>query len=273
MGYEYIDLEKQGRLAFVTLNRPEKLNALSVAMQEEIVAAVREIEADPTVRVSIIKGAGRAFSAGYDIEPGGSVARRERTVIQDQRRLEDVAGRWLTLWDCSKPVIAQVHGLCLAGGTDLALLCDVVVAAEDARIGHPGVRGIGTPLAQTWAYLIGPMRSKMLMLTGDAITGRQAAEWGLAALAAPADRLDEEVRRLAGRMAAVPSDISYFNKKLINHVLEQMGFKDSVMAACRFDAMSHVTPTVVEFWDKVNTLGLKAGLKWRDRDFEESPHD
>ncbi len=269
MAFNCLILEKQDRIASITLNRPDKLNALSIELQEELVQALKEVESDTDVRVAIIKGAGRAFSAGYDIEPGGTVAYRERTILADRSRLEAVAARWLSLWECSKPVIAQVHGLCLAGGTDMALLADVVVAAEDAKIGHPGVRGIGTQLTQMWAYLVGPMRAKMLMLTGDTITGKQAAEWGLVAAAVPPERLEEEVLRLARRMAAIPVELLSINKLVINRVLENMGLKQSIRSACELDSISHFTPPVKEFWEILNSQGLKAALKWRDRDFED----
>jgi enoyl-CoA hydratase len=197
------------------------------------------------------------------------VAYRERTILADKHRLEAIAARWLSLWECSKPVIAQVHGMCLAGGTDMALLADVVIAAEDAQIGHPGVRGIGTPLTQMWAYLIGPMRAKMLMLTGDTISGKQAADWGLVAKAVPSDQLETEALRLARRMAAIPVELLSINKTLVNRVIENMGLRQSIQNACELDSMSHFTPPVQEFWEILNTQGLKAALKWRDRDFED----
>jgi len=269
MDFNCLIFEKQERLAFIVLNRPEKLNALSVELQEEIVRALKEVESDPDVRVAIIKGAGRAFSAGYDIEPGGTVAYRERTILADKARLEAVAARWLSLWECRKPVIGQVHGMCLAGGTDMVLLADVVIAAEDAQIGHPGVRGIGTPLTQMWAYLVGPMRAKMLMLTGDTISGKQAAEWGLVAKAVPSDQLEDEVLKLAHRMAAIPVELLSINKTAINRVLENMGLKQSIRNACELDSISHFTPPVKEFWEILNAQGIKAALKWRDRDFKD----
>jgi enoyl-CoA hydratase len=273
MTFENIIVENKGRLAKIVLNRPEKMNALSVGMQKEIVRAVQAMEADSEIRVIIIKGAGRAFSSGYDIDPGGTVANRQGTILEDRKRLEDVAGRWLMLWDCQKPIIVQVHGLCLAGGTDLALLADVVIASEDAQIGHPGVRGIGTPLTQMWTYLIGPMRAKMLLLTGDTISGRQAADWGLVAKAVPDDQLEGEVWRLAGRMAAIPLDLLSVNKFAANRALEVMGLRQCIRAACELDSISHFTPTVKRFWEIVNAEGLKQALKWRDRNFKENAGD
>lgn len=270
MKFEHIVLEKRGRLATILLNRPKKLNALSVEMQKEIVRAIGNAEADPEIRVLIIKGAGRGFSAGYDIDPTSTVAYRQRSILEDRKRLKEVAERWLTLWDCEKPIIAQIHGLCLAGGTDMALLADVVIASEDAKIGHPGVRGIGTPLTQMWAYLVGPMRAKMLMLTGDTISGKEAAEWGLVAKAVPSEQLEAEVMGLARRMAAIPVDLLSVNKLVVNRTLEAMGLRQAITATCELDSISHFTPTVERFWEIVNSEGIKQALKWRDRDFEEN---
>jgi enoyl-CoA hydratase len=268
--FEHIIFEKAERLATILLNRPKKLNALSVEMQKEIVRAIGDGEADPKIRVIVIKGAGRGFSAGYDIDPSSTVAYRQRSIVEDRKRLKDVANRWLTLWDCEKPIIAQVHGFCLAGGTDMALLADVVIAAEDAKIGHPGVRGIGTPLTQMWAHLVGPMRAKMLMLTGDTISGKEAAEWGLVAKAVPSEQLEAEVMALARRMAAIPVDLLSLNKLVVNRTLEVMGLRQAITATCELDSISHFTPTVENFWEIVNREGMKQALKWRDRDFEEN---
>ncbi len=270
MKFETIIYETGSRLATITLNRPDKFNALSIEMQKEIVAAIRAAEADSDIRVIIIKGAGKGFSAGYDIDPNSTVAYRDRSIIEDRNRLKDVSDRWMTLFDCQKPVIAQIHGVCLAGGTDMSLLADVVIAAEDAKIGHPGVRGIGTPLTQMWVYLMGPMRAKMLLLTGDTISGKEAAEWGLVAKAVPASELENEVQRLAERMAAIPSDLLCINKFVVNRAVEKMGLKPSAVAACELDSISHFTPTVEKFWEIVNADGIKAALKWRDRDFPEN---
>jgi len=275
MTFENVILEKRGRLAFITLNRPERMNALGVAMQKEIVQAVGAIEEDEEIRVGIIKGAGKCFSVGYDLEdidPGSTVAwqvkDRKRDVLEDRYRLWEISKRWLTIWDCQIPIIAQIHGYCLAGGTDVAFVCDLVIATEDAKFGHPGVRGLGTPLSAPWTYLIGPMRAKMLLLTGDTISGKQAAEWGLISKAVPADQLEKEVLRWANRMAAIPRDIKTINKLASNRAFENMGLRDCIRDTCEVNAISHYMPTVKTFWEIVKKDGLKAALKWRDRDFE-----
>lgn len=261
--------ERDGELLYLTLNRPDKLNALSISLQEEIVRALKQAEADKEIRVIVIKGAGRAFCAGYDIEPGGNVAYRQRTILEDVERLRQVTDRWLTVWELTKPVIAQVHGYCLAGGTDLALVCDVVIAAADAAFGHPGVRGIGLPLTHMWTYLVGPMRAKMMLLTGDTIDGLEAERVGLIAKAVLPEELDEQVREVALRMAAVPYEVSALNKRAVNRVLEEMGLKAVIRAGAELDAISHFTPPVIEFWEIANRDGLKAALAWRDRKFKD----
>ncbi len=277
MDYSKIIFEKKPPYAFITLNAPERLNALGVVMQKEIVRAIEDVDEDDAIRVVIIKGAGRCFSVGYDLEdidPASTVAwqvlDRKRDVLEDRNRLWTISKRWLTIWDCQKTVIAQVHGRCLAGGTDVALVCDLVFASEDSEWGHPGVRGLGTPLSGPWTYLAGPMRAKMLLLTGDTIDGKTAAEWGLISKAVPADQLEQAVMTMAERVAAIPNDIRAINKMCSNRAFEFMGLKDCIRDTCEVNSMSHYMPTVKEFWERVKAEGLKKALKWRDRDFPEN---
>lgn len=277
MDFEKIIFEKKGRLAFITLNIPDRLNPLGVIMQKEIVRAIEIIDEDPEIRVGILKGAGKSFSAGYDLDnidpanQGGYGAKdSKKNVLEDRYRLWEISKRWLAIWDCQKTIIAQVHGNCLAGAMDLALMCDLVIAAEDAKLGHPGVRGLGTPLSAPWTYYLGPMRAKRLLLTGDTISGRQAADWGLITDAVPGDRLEEEVVKLANRVAAIPNDIRTINKLCCNRALEMMGLRDTIRDTCELNSISHVMPTVKEFWERVSNDGLKGALKWRDRDFPEN---
>jgi len=277
MDYTRIIYEKKPPYAFITLNVPERLNPLGVVMQKEIVRAIEDVDEDDAIRVVIVKGAGRCFSVGYDLEdidPGSTVAwqasDRKRDILEDRYRLWGISKRWLTIWDCQKTVIAQVHGLCLAGGADIALVCDIVIAADDAKLGHPGVRGLGTPLSGPWTYLAGPMRAKMLLLTGDTIDGKKAAEWGLVSLAVPAEQLEETVMNMAERVAAIPNDIRTINKLCSNRALEFMGLRDCIRDSCEVNSISHYMPTVKEFWERVRRDGLREALNWRDRDFPEN---
>lgn len=275
--YQKIIFEKQGRLAYITLNQPERQNPIGIRAQREIVQAVEEINSDDEIRVAIIRGTGKHFSAGYDlddIDPSSTVAwqlieDRKGNMLEDRNRLYNISKRWMAIWESPKSFVCQVQGNCLAGATDIALMCDMVIADEKARIGHPGVRGIGTPISAPWVYLIGPMRAKRLLLTGDTISGKEAADWGLITMSVPGDKLDAEVLRMAKRMAAIPNDIRTVNKYCVNKSVELMGLRQSIIATCELNSISHFMPTVKEFWARVKSDGLKGALKWRDRDFEE----
>ncbi|NWG04446.1 MAG: enoyl-CoA hydratase/isomerase family protein [Syntrophaceae bacterium] len=277
MEYEKILFEKQGRLAFITLNEANRMNPIGIRMQREIVQAIEEINNDDEIRVSIIRGKGKHFSVGYaltDIDPASTVAwqlieDRKGNMLEDRNRLYTISKRWMNIWESPKSFICQVQGNCLAGANDIALVCDMVIAAEDSRFGHPGVRGIGTPISAPWTYLLGSMRAKRLLLTGDTISGKEAAEWGLITMAVPRDKLEAEVLRMAKRMAAIPNDMRAINKYASNKVIEMMGFRESIISYCELNAIGHFMPTVKEFWARVGKDGLREALKWRDRDFEE----
>ena len=178
MPYETILYEPGDGIARITLNRPEKLNAISWQMQEEMQQALWQADRDPSVHVVTLRGAGRSFSAGYDISPppgeGATHAASGHTMERDVWFLEQAARMRMTLWEMHKPVIAGIHGHCLAGGTDIAFLCDIVIAAEDAKIGYPPVRALGSPVNHMWTYLVGPQWAKRLLLTGDTISGAEA---------------------------------------------------------------------------------------------------
>jgi enoyl-CoA hydratase len=275
--FKKIMFEKQGRLAFITLNDPKRQNSIGIATQKELVQAVEAVNNDDEIRVAIIRGNGDHFCAGYgltDIDPASTVAwqlieDRKGNMLEDRNRLYGISKRWISIWESPKSFICQVQGNCLAGGTDIALVCDMVIAAEDAQIGHPGVRGIGTPITGAWTYLVGSMRAKRLLLTGDTISGKEAADWGLITMAVPREKLESEVLRMANRMAAIPNDMRAVNKYASNKVVDLMGYRDSIIAYCELNAIGHFMPTVKEFWARVGKDGLREALKWRDRDFEE----
>lgn len=278
--FQKIIYEKQDRIAFITLNNPEQQNAIGIRAQHEIVKAVELVNNDDEIRVAIIRGTGKHFCSGYgltDIDPASTVAwqliaDRKGNMIEDRNRLWNISRRWMTIWESPKTFLCQVQGNCLAGATDIALVCDMVIAAEDAKIGHPGVRGIGTPISGQWTYLIGSMRAKRLLLTGDTISGKEAADWGLITMAVPPDKLESEVLRMANRVAAIPNDMRAVNKYASNKVIDLMGYRNSIMGYCELNGIGHFMPTVKEFWARVGSDGLAAALKWRDRDFEENKH-
>jgi len=283
MDFETILYEKEGGKARITLNRPEKLNALSMRLQRELNTALWEADNDSQVHVIIIRGNGRAFSAGYDLTPMQSPPKREdkdeaytnvyrgmATMDDDIWQLERQQRERMAIWDVHKPVIAQVHGYCLAGGTDLALLCDIVVAADDAVIGFPPVRAMGSPVAHMWTYLVGPQWAKYFLLTGDSVTGREAAEIGLVWKSVPPDALEEEVEALASKMEKIDVELLSPNKRIVNVAMELMGARTIQRIAAENDGRAHQAPAVKEFARIAMTSGLKAALEWRDGKFGDS---
>ena len=284
MDFETILYEVEGGKARITLNRPEKLNALSFKLQRELNAAMWEADNDKRVHVIMLRGAGRAFSAGYDLTPMQSpppkrddsdeqytnVYRGMASMDDDIWQLERQQRERMAIWDIHKPVIAQVHGYCLAGGTDLALLCDIVVAADDAVIGFPPVRAMGSPVAHMWTYLVGPQWAKYFLLTGDSVSGAKAEEIGLVWKSVPAAELANEVEALASKMELVDTELLTPNKRIVNMALELMGARTLQRMAAENDGRAHQAPAVREFGRRAMTEGLKAALEWRDGKFGDS---
>lgn len=256
--------ERDGRVLVLTLDRPEVHNAISADLAEAIAAAVEAAAEDESVHVVIIRGSGRAFSAGYDLAPGKYGA---RSLDDDLEHLQALSSRWSRVLLSPLPVIAQVHGYCLAGGTDLAGHCDLVMVADDATIGFPAVRSMGVALTQMWLYNVGPQWAKRLLLTGDTMTGRLAAEIGFALQSVPAADLERDTRRLARHMALVAREMLIGNKRVINDGLDLMGRATLQAVAARADAEAHQTPAARDFVERVRAEGLKAALRHRDEPF------
>jgi enoyl-CoA hydratase len=269
--YDYLIYETIDRVARITLNRPEKLNALSIPLQTELIQAVKQAEADPNIHAIILRGAGRAFSAGYDITPTAARGQEQttRTIRSDISRMEEIVARWNTLWNLRIPTIAQVHGYCVAGGTDLALHCDMIVVAEDASIGFTPVRAMGAPPTHMWIYSVGPQWAKRLLLTGDLITGRKAHEIGWAIDAVPAAALDDTALQLATRIGHIGKDLLTANKYIVNKGIELMGRTLLQQIAVEHDAIAHLAPEATEFNRIAQEQGLKAALEWRDGPFRQ----
>lgn len=248
----------------LTLNRPAKLNAISRELREALAAAIDAAAADPEVRVIVIAGAGRAFCAGYDLseeQPKDAWGWREILA-------EDVAAT-LAIWRCPKPVIAQVHGYALAGGLELAMACDLVVAAEDSQVGEPEIRFGSAPVTLLMPYLIGQKKTRELLFTGDLVDGVEAARIGLINRAVPAERLEAEVDALADRLARVPPDVMAPTKLMLNRAMEAAGFLVAVEAGLDLQSFVNVSATSREFDAIVRRDGLKAALAWRDARYEE----
>jgi len=252
----------------ITLNRPEKRNALNARLRREILAALRENDDDPDVRVTIIRGAGPCFSAGYDLSA--------TAMDDDQPPAHHTAGGlgsyprhvtegWMSIWDLAKPVIAQVHSYCLAGATELATGCDMVYVAEDAQIGYPAVR-FGTPDMQYHAWLMGMRAAMETMLTGDSLSGLEAVRVGFATRAFPADELESRVLEIAGRVANIPTDIVQINKRTVHRAMEEMGMRSAIRKGTELCALAMHTDTFAAFMSD-RDAGLTKALSKRDIPF------
>lgn len=272
------DLVTSRRAAAVltlTLNNPEKLNALSEAMLTQLSEQLWDADADPEIRVVVLEGAGRAFSAGNDIAPrkkeDGSGTRGRDRLDDDTWWLERQHRLRMTLWDMHKPVVAKIHGYCLAGATDLVLFADVVIAADDCLIGFPPVRSQGSPTAHMWTYLVGPQWAKRLLLTGDLLTGSGAAKLGLVLKSVPSSCLDDEVQGLAQRMALIDDDLLSANKRIVNLAMEFMGARSVQRLAVEADARAHTSKSAIKFRQSVLEEGLRSTLAQRDGPFGSRP--
>jgi enoyl-CoA hydratase len=276
VSFTTLTYEEIGHVRRVTLNRPDHHNPLTPRCIREILRAVETAEADAGARAVIVRSTGRSFSSGYgfiaqDTDPGDFPA--HDTLEGDVTAMLLLARQWGRVWDCAIPVIAQVQGNCLAGGTDLALHCDLVVAAEDARIGFPPVRSMGVPPTNMWLYNVGPQRAKRLLFTGDTLTGTEAHEVGLVVATAPADQLDRVVLELAQRIALIGRDLLAANKRVVNAGLELMGRTQLQRFAALNDAIGHQSPEALAFTERIGEVGLRAAVKERDAAFERPPDE
>jgi enoyl-CoA hydratase len=245
--------ERDEGVATLTLNRPERLNAITPELAGDFRAALGAALADDAVRVIRLRGAGRAFCAGYDIGWGSewmvsAEGDRPWDPMADLRNMNGfVQDTYMALWRSPKPVIAQVHGFCVGGGTDFALCSDLIVCSEDCRIGYPPARVWGSPTTAMWTYRLGLERSKRVLLTGDPLDGRLAAEWGLASEAHPEAELDERGLALAKRVARLPANQLHMMKLLVNQVIEQMGLANTQLIGTLLDGAARHTPEGVDF--------------------------
>jgi enoyl-CoA hydratase len=271
MTFEQITYEVKGTTAIVTLNRPERRNALSGQLLRELNAALLEADEYNPVHAVILRGAGPHFCAGADLNEysaGRGPDYRGRVEIDDDIwRLEQGQGLRVRIFDMHKPVIAEVHGTCIGIGTELAWFCDIVLVADDARIGFPPVRDLGTPPGSMWLYHCGPQWAKRLLLTGDSLTGRDAAEVGLALKSYPADQLAAETMRLAERMGLVDPHLLSANKRLVNLGLELMGARTLQRIGAEIDARGHNAPKARAFRATMREHGVKFAFQKRDSAF------
>jgi enoyl-CoA hydratase len=266
--YETIVYERVEEKIFrLTLNRPEKLNALSPKLLGEFDSVLNEFEADREASVLIIRGAGRAFCAGYDLQgtqqPGSGF-----TVSSDRINLHKIIDRWQRLWAIGKPTIAQVHGYCLAGATELAGHCDLVFASDDAQFGHPAGRSLGIlPTLSMWPVLIGPRKAKEFFFTGDLMSAPEALDSQLVNRVFPKAQLEAETLSYARRVALVPIELLALHKAAVNRWLDIQGIRALEQSAADLDCIAHQTDAVKNWMKASRERGLKEALTERDRPF------
>lgn len=261
-----LQVERSGAVERLTLNRPEKRNALSVALFDELLAELERAAADPRISVVVIRGAGACFSSGWDLSDAVAAPfdlRRDREVLRGAgRRMDAVFG-------CPIPVIAQVHGHCLAGAADLVLHCDLAVVARDASIGYPPVRSLGVPSSNMWLYRVGPTMARRMLLTGDTISGAEAVGCGLAVEAHDRGDLDGAALALAERIARCSRDTLMSNKRVLNHGIELMGRTALQRFAQAEDALAHCGPDAEAFRSRARDGGLRVAFAERDDAFRD----
>jgi enoyl-CoA hydratase len=282
------------RIARVTLDRPDRGNGLTPRLIAELAACVEQADLDPDVHVILLSGNGKGFCGGYDLVdsaedqtgmtdadlpvPEGSAV--DPSVIA---RNHDPSGTWdpmvdhammsrnvrafMTLFHASTPVVCKVHGFCVAGGTDLALCSDLLVIAEDAKIGYPPARVWGSPTTALWTARVGPQRAKRLLFTGDCLSGREAVEWGLAIEAAPADQLDERTEILVERIARMPWNQLAMMKLLVNQQVASQGLHATQLVGTVFDGIARHTPEGYGFQQRAAAAGFRQAVRERDDPF------
>lgn len=261
--------ERDGRLARITLNRPEVLNAIDDDLPRELAAAVARADGDPEVHVMLLSGASRAFCAGYDLtryaeDPDNPVTQEMPwDPIRDYQLMWANTQAFMSLFRAMKPVICKVHGFALAGGSDIALCADLVIMADEAEIGYMPARVWGCPTTAMWVHRVGPEQAKRLLFTGDRIRGREAAEIGLVLKSVPADRLDAETEALAARISTVPINQLAMQKMVINSAIEAQVHQTQRLATL-FDGIARHSPEGLNFKARAEAVGWKQAVAERD---------
>jgi enoyl-CoA hydratase len=289
---ETMTYERDGRIARITLDRPERGNGITAAMPRELAECVERANLDPEVHVIALAGNGSGFCGGYDlVESAEGMGLQEDDSVPKGSPIDpfvmaknhDPAGQWdpvtdfqmmsrnvrgfMSLFHSEKPTVCKVHGFCVAGGTDMALCSDLLVIEDRAKIGYPPARVWGVPTTALWAHRIGPARAKRLLLTGDSLTGEEALEWGLAIEAAPAAELDERFESLLERIARVPINQLVMHKLLVNQALYAQGLQATQVLGTFFDGIARHTPEGFAFQQRAAEAGFKEAVRERDEPF------
>jgi len=274
VSYRHLTYDVEGRIATITLNRPERLNAIARGMPQEIREAVEKANDDNNVHCIILTGAGRSFCAGYDLvdfaenrsgAAGGQDAQHGPwDPMVDFAMMHRNTQDFMSLWRSNKPTIAKVRGHAVAGGSDIALCCDLVVMADDAKIGYPPSRVWGVPTPMMWVYRLGAERAKRMLFTGDLITGKEALAMGLVSESVPEPELNDRVVALATRISAVPKNQLMMMKLVVNQSVESMGLAQTQMFASLFDGIARHSPEGVWFKQRAEEKGFKEAVRERD---------
>jgi enoyl-CoA hydratase len=266
------------RIARITLNRPEKRNALDFALRRELVDALRVAERDDDVTLVLIDGAGPSFCSGYDIGGGGRDPEQAPDGWVSSEYFDSWTDQfarscfrdWMTIWDLLKPVVAKVHGYCLAGGSEIMSMCDIAFVADDAVIGYPPMRGMTTPDTLYFPWKLSMAQAKYLQLTGNSVTGAEAARLGWVAKSFPADRLEDAVMRELRPLSKVAPDLLAANKAALNQTYEIMGFRTALKTGSQWHTLSgRLRPGGGDFGRVMREDGLRAAIAWRDGPFRE----
>ena len=281
MTYKDVLYETDDRLAFITLNRPEKLNALSNNLRGELMDAMREAEADDQIGVIVLRGAGRAFSAGYDLSPARQADSFDfvspRSGLPDTGSTHPGAFQWARhvvmtnwiIWELAKPVVAQIQGHCLAGGTELATVCDFRICAKDAKVGYPPVRAMTTMDMMWTPWHMPPTKAREFAYVGDSFSGEDMERLGWATYAVEKEDLDSFTEKFARRMSFVDNEMLMYSKRAVNRQYETMGIREALHSATEIQALSSGRAAAAEWGRRVRDDGLKAALEWRDGPFRD----
>ena len=274
MTFEAIDYTAADGIARITLNRPERLNAINRGLISDLRLAVIAANEDSAVRVIVLSGAGRAFCAGYDLDWGTraeDATQREMAghwdPVRDYEGMSRNVRVFMSLWESPKPVIAQIHGWCVGGGTDMALCADLIYMAEDAQIGYPPARVWGEPTSVLWVYRLGLEHAKRLMLSGESLSGSEAARLGLASKALPAAELPSVVDKMARKLATIPANQLAMSKLLVNQAYENMGLRTTQLIGTFFDGIARHTPEGIAWRDLAMKEGFREAVRRRDAPF------
>ena len=271
MDFGTVLYESSGRVATITLSRPERFNAINETMPEEIASAFDYASKDDSVHVVVLTGAGRGFCGGYDLKefaentgdnPG--VQEMPWDPMIDYNFMSRCTQNFMSIWRCNKPVIGKVNGDAVAGGSDIALCCDIIIMNEKARIGYPPSRVWGCPTTAMWIYRLGLEKAKFMLFTGDLVSGEKAEEMGLVFQSAPLKELDDVVLRLTERIVGVPKNQLMMMKMMVNQAYENMGLTSTQKIATLFDGMARHSPEGVWFKKRAEKVGFKQAVAERD---------